>query len=473
MSDLNVLFLFSDEHRRDALGCYGHPLVHTPNLDALAAKGTRFTNAYTSSPVCVPARASMASGEYVFATRCWSNSQAYQGTPISWGHQLQAQGRRVDSIGKLHYRSAEYDNGFDNELLPLYIRDGKGWIKGLLRDHEAVIDCSGYADQIGPGDDGYTRYDVGVTDAACDWLADKNNIAKGKPWALFVSWLRPHYPLTCPQKFYDMYPLDKMDQARFTSDEQQSDHPVTKTIKRNFNYDDYFTDHTRQIARASYYGLCSFLDDQIGQVIAALKTTGQFDNTMIIYTSDHGDHNGDRGLWTKMTLYDESAAIPMIISGPGVPQNKIVSTLASLVDIYPTILSATGVADDSSSRPGIALQELASREDFDRPVLSEYHDGGSPIGMFMLRNARWKYNYYPGYAPELFDMQEDPDELTDLGESGDHAEVLDYCHRQMLALVDPEEANTQAFADQAAKIEELGGSEAVLRSEEFDFTPVG
>jgi choline-sulfatase len=472
MSKMNVLFLFSDEHRRDALGCYGHSLVRTPNLDKLSVRGTRFSNAYTSSPICVPARASMAAGEYVYKTRCWSNAQAYQGEPKSWGHRLQAQGHRVDSIGKLHYRGKEFDNGFDNEILPLYIQNGVGWIKGLLRDHESVLDCSGYAKDIGPGENSYTAYDLGVTREACNWLANTRNTTADKPWALFVSWLRPHYPLTCPTDFYNLYPLDSLDNARFTDPSQLPGHPVLKTIRHNFDYDRYFTEETRQIARASYYGLCSFLDYQVGRVMAALEASGQAQNTLIIYTSDHGDHNGDRGLWTKMTLYDESAAVPMIIAGPGVPENKVVSTLASLVDIYPTILSAVGAGDDAKKRPGIALQTLANSDDFERPILSEYHDGGSPTGMFMLRNKRWKYNYYPGYAPELFDMQGDPDELTNLAASEAHADILLDCHRQMLTLVDPEAANKLAFADQAAKIEELGGVEAVMNSGEFDFTPV-
>ena len=469
MSNQNVLFLFSDEHRRDALGCYGHAQVKTPNLDQLAARGTRFINAYTSSPICVPARASLAAGEYVHETRCWSNAQAYQGDPESWGHRLQSQGHRVDSIGKLHYRGKEYDNGFDNEILPLYIRNGMGWIKGLLRDHEAVLDCSGYAAEIGPGDNSYTQYDLGVTREACGWLNNKKNTDSDKPWALFVSWLRPHYPLTCPPEFYELYPLNELDDARFT---QQQLHPVVQRIRRNFDYDNYFTPETRQVARASYYGLCSFLDHQVGQVLAALEASGQADNTLIIYTSDHGDHNGDRGLWTKMTLYDESTAVPMIISGRGIAQGKAVSTLASLVDIYPTILSAAGADDDGKGRPGIALQTLAYNDDFDRPILSEYHDGGSPTGMFMLRDARWKYNYYPGYAPELFDMLTDPDELIDLGESAPHVDIRAQCYAQMQTLVDPEAANELAFADQAERIEELGGVEAVLNSDEFDFTPV-
>ncbi len=174
-----------------------------------------------------------------------------------------------------------------------------------------------------------------------------------------------------------------------------------------------------------------------------------------------------------MTMYDESAGVPMIIAGPNIPEGKIVETLASLVDIYPTILQATGASDDQKLRPGIALQELAKREDFDRPILSEYHDGGSPTGMFMLRTARWKYNVYPGYSPELFDMKNDPDELIDQSSSPAYSEVRARCHDQMLELVDPESANRLAFDDQAERIEELGGVDAILNSTEFDFTPAG
>jgi len=473
MNGLNVLFLFSDEHRRDALGCYGHELVKTPNLDRLASRGTLFENAYTSSPICVPARASLACGEYVNRTRCWSNAQAYQGQPKSWGHVLQQHGHRADSIGKLHYRGSEFNNGFDNEILPLDIHNGIGWIKGLLRNHESVLDCSSYAAQIGPGNDGYTDYDLGVTREACDWLTGTGRSTTEKPWALFVSWLRPHYPLTCPGEFYNLYPPEQMDKARFTDQSQLPAHPVLKTVRKNFDYDSHFNARTRQVARASYYGLCSFLDYQVGQVLQALERSGQAENTLVIYTSDHGDHNGDRGMWTKMTLYDESAGIPMIISGPGIPTGKVASTLCSLVDIYPTILSAVGIAnDDHDSRPGIDLGTLAGNPEFDRPILSEYHDGGSPTGMFMLRSARWKYNYYPGYDPQLYDMENDPGELVDLGLSPDHLQIRAHCHELMSTLVDPDAANRLAFDDQGELIESLGGVDAILQSEEYDFTPV-
>ena len=469
---MNVLFLFSDEHRRDAAGCYGHSLVQTPNLDKLAQRGTRFDCAYTTSPVCVPARASMATGQYVHKTRCWSNAQAYDGTPNSFGHRLQQQDIPVSSIGKLHYRGKEFDNGFDEELLPLYIKDGKGWIKGLLRNHEAVLDCSSYAAEIGPGNDQYTDYDIGVTREACRWIKDHSNNASDQNWVLFVSWLRPHYPLTCPQEYYELYPLDEMDHARFRSREAHSAHPVTKQLRESFDYDRYFTEETRQIARASYYGLCSFLDAQLGVVLDALESSGQVDNTLIIYTSDHGDHNGDRGMWTKMTLYDESAAIPMIIAGPGICEGHSCQTPTSLVDIYPTILQATGVEDTNEDKPGIPLQRLAESSTQERSVLSEYHDGGSPTGMFMLRTKDWKYNVYPGYEPELFDMKNDPDELNNVAGQEAYQEAEQICAVELSQIVDAERENTIAFADQAKVIEQLGGVDAILRSQEFDFTPV-
>ena len=474
MRPANVLILFSDEHRRDALGCAGHPQVRTDNLDGLARRGTRFTRAYTPSPICVPARASLATGRYVHETRCWSNAQAYHGQPRGWGHVLRDHGIRVESIGKLHYRGSDTNNGFEREILPLHVRDGDGWVRGLLRDHEAVLDCSHYVRDIGPGESSYTDYDTEVTRTACEWLRGPTAAGGDRPWTLFVSWLRPHYPLRCPKPFYDLYPLDRMDRARFTAAGERSVHPVTSALRRNFDYDRWFTDETRQVARASYYGLCSFLDHQVGQVLEALNEGGLADDTLVIYASDHGDHNGDRGLWTKMTLYDESAGIPMIVAGPGVPEGETVSTLTSLVDIGPTVLSAFGIADGGSGpgTPGLPLQDLAAGRHAGRAVMSEYHDGGSPTGMFMLRTPRWKYNAYPGYAPELYDMENDPSELNDLAPDPAAANVLAECDRRLRLLVDPERENRRAFDDQAALIERLGGAEAILRSNEFDFTPI-
>ena len=167
----NVLIIISDEHRKDALGCTGHPIVKTPNLDSLAARGTIFENAYTPSPICVPARAAMACGDYVHNIGCWDSATPYRGVPRSWMHKLRDGGIEVTSIGKLHFRSSEDDNGFSREILPMHVVDGVGWPVGLLRkDPPSFGAAPELAANVGAGASTYTDYDQAITEAACDWL---------------------------------------------------------------------------------------------------------------------------------------------------------------------------------------------------------------------------------------------------------------------------------------------------------------
>ena len=472
MKQPNVLIIMTDEHRRDALGCYGHALVRTPALDRLAARGTRFTNAYTPSPICVPARAALATGRHVNENRCWSNAQPYRGQMPSWGHRLIEAGHRCLSIGKLHYRSGDDSNGFEEERFPLHVRGGVGWARGLLRKEEAVFGTADFAEAIGPGGDAYTDFDRRVCASAVDWLRGEGARSHDKPWALFVSFVRPHYPLTCPEEFYRLYAIERIDPPRPAGPGEA--HPVIAAMRRFMNYDDYFDDETRLVARASYYGLCSFVDDLAGQVLAALEASGAADDTLVLYVSDHGELLGDHGMWTKCVMYEDSAAIPMILAGPGVPEGAVCGTPASLIDVFPTVIEAVGLAvhDEDADLPGRSLAGLASSPDEDRTILSEYHDGGSVTGMFMVRHGRWKYVHYPGFAPQLFDLANDRLEERDLGCSPDHAEIRDACLAAMKEIVDPEEANASAFADQAVRIAELGGREGILALEDYDFTPV-
>src|ERR1044072_6271008 len=175
MKTTNLLFILSDEHNKRVLGCYDHPMVRTPNLDALAARGTRFTNAYTNCPICVPARASFATGRYVHEHRCWDNAIAYDGRIPSWGHRLMAQGHRVTSIGKLHYLDSDpHRNGFDEEILPLHIVNGVGDLLGLIRDELPVRPGSKkLGPEAGRGEFEYTRYDREIAAATRRWLENE------------------------------------------------------------------------------------------------------------------------------------------------------------------------------------------------------------------------------------------------------------------------------------------------------------
>ncbi len=475
MSKRNCLIIMSDEHSRELMSCYQNSIVQTPNLDKLAARGVRFTNAYTPSPICVPSRASFATGRYVHETRCWTNAQPYDGSTPGWGHRLMEEGCHVTSIGKQHFRSDKDPNGFTEEILPLHVKGGIGWSRGLLRGKGQSWDkAHEFADQIGPGECSYTHYDRHVCEAACNWLRREAPKHKNTSWTLFVSFASPHYPLIVPKKYYDLYPIDKIDQPRLNRPDELSSHPVLKAVQHYMNYDDYFDEHTRLIARASYYGLCTFLDDHIGRVMRALENSRLLDDTTILYTSDHGDSLGNHGFWTKCTMYEESVAIPMFLCGPGIPQGHTNDTPVSLIDGYPTIIESCGIekSKQDSQLPGHSLIGIANGLCPERSILSEYHDGGSITGMFMVRHKHWKYIYYPGYSPQLFDLNNDPFEKSDLGEDPNFAAIRAECHRELEKIVDPDKANALAFSDQAERIKELGGAGAILASEDFDYSPV-
>jgi len=207
---VNFLVIISDEHRKDAMGCAGHPIVKTPNLDALAARGTMFTAAYTPSPMCVPTRAALATGDWVHRTGHWDSATPYAGSPRSWMHQLREAGREVVSIGKLHFRSGKDDNGFSEEILPMHVVGGVGWAIGLLRENPPPYDSAAeLAGDVGTGPSTYTDYDLAITGAAEAWLTDPKR--QQQSWAAFVSLVSPHYPLTCPEEWYNLYDPAEMD----------------------------------------------------------------------------------------------------------------------------------------------------------------------------------------------------------------------------------------------------------------------
>lgn len=475
MPPTNLLILMSDEHSRQHLGCYGNPVVRTPHLDALAARGTTFVNAYANSPICVPTRASIATGRYVHQLGCWDSAQPYRGQVPSWGHRLIRDGRRAVSVGKLHYRSDTDSNGFDEEIVPMHILKGVGWPKALLRDPlPSYPEAAGYAAEIGRGESDYTAYDRRVCRCACDWLKGAAPRSTAAPWVLFVSFVAPHYPLVAPAEFYDLYSPDDIPPPRQPDLAAADLHPAVAAVRGFFNYADHFTPETARIARTAYYGLCSFLDHHIGQVLGALEESGQAGNTRVIYLSDHGDCLGNRGMWAKSVMYEESAGVPLIMAGPDVPPNHRVATPVSHVDCYPTVIQGAGLpaAASEADLPGRSLLELAVEPAHDRAVFSEYHDGGSITGSFMIRQDRWKYIHHPGYRPELYDLRDDPHETHDRGRDPELEAVRRACDRTLRAICDPEQVNAAAFAAQRRRLAELGGEQAALALETFDYTPL-
>ena len=475
MKPSNLLFILSDEHNKRVTGCYGHPMIRTPNLDRLAARGTRFTSAYTNCPICVPARASFATGRYVHETRCWDNAIAYEGSPASWGHRLIEQGHRVTSIGKLHYKGGDArKNGFDEEILPMHIVNGVGDLLGLIRDELPRRPGSAkLGPEAGRGESDYTRYDRSIADETVKWLKESAPKHKAKPWALYAGFVSPHFPLIAPPQFYDMYPEDKVPWPDMYAQDERPRHPFIEAMRKCLCFDESFDAPMVRRAITAYFGLTSFLDDNIGKILRALEETGLAESTRIVYSSDHGDNLGTRGLWGKSTMYEESAGIPMIMAGPDVPAGKVCDTPVTLADGFPTAIQALGAKRDPRDKdlPGVSLLDIANGSVPQRTILSEYHAGGAITGSYMIRHGRFKYVHYVGMAPMLFDLAADPQERKDLGTDPAHKTTVAECEALLRKVVNPEAADRQARADQKVQIDKHGGTDAILKKGTFRYSP--
>ncbi|HQZ05973.1 MAG TPA: sulfatase-like hydrolase/transferase [Burkholderiaceae bacterium] len=472
MQAQNLLIIMDDEHNKNVLGYNGHPVVKTPHLDRLAAGGTVYANAYSSSPICVPARAAFATGKYVHDNRCWDNAIAYDGHIPSWAHMLRGAGHTATSIGKLHYTNDDVDGGFSEQIIPMHIEAGVGDLYGLIRDPLPVRHQSAdLARSIGPGESSYTRYDRDIAARTVRWLQTTGRQAHDKPWVLYASFMSPHSPLIAPPEYYALYPPKDIELPT----KRVVYHPWIKAWNDCYRFDSYFeSDEQRSIAIASYFALCSFLDANVGQIMSALEETGLIHNTRVVFLSDHGDNLGSRALWGKSTMYEESAAVPMVSFGPGVRAGAKVQTPVSHVDFFPSILQAVGAQSlTPPDLPGTSFFDLADAPyDPDRVVFSEYHAAGGVSAAYMLRKGDYKYIHYTGFVPELFDLRADPDEVNDrAGDQAMRGVLVDF-ERELNAICDPVAVDREAKRDQSALIAAHGGVQKILARGGSSYTPI-
>jgi choline-sulfatase len=473
MKPQNLLILFSDEHNPRVVGAAGHPFISTPNLDALAKRGTRFTQASTPCPICVPARASLATGRYNHEIGYWDNADPFEGKAPSWHQLLRDAGHRVVSIGKLHFRGAPGDDhGFSEERIAMHVVEGKGDLLGLNRGVDALP--RGGAKKLigmaGPGESDYTRYDRDIAAQAQIWLREEAAKYQDKPWVVFVSLVAPHFPLTAPPEHYYRYAGQDLPMPKLYSQDQRPHHPHIDEYARVVPYDAAMkgpADVRR--ALAGYFGLVSFMDEQVGKILTALGESGFADSTRVLYTSDHGDNNGARGLWGKSTFYEESVGVPMILAGEEVPAGREVSTPVSLVDVFATVQQAVGAGTSPSS--GRSLFELLKSPQADRIVFSEYHATASREAAFMVQDGRYKYLRYVSYPPQLFDRHSDPEELRDVAADPAYAPVVRRMEEALQARLDPAEVDARAKRRQAEILAANGGWRAVVKRGDLPYSP--
>jgi choline-sulfatase len=471
----NVLILMSDEHNAAVAGHEGHTQVRTPNLDRLSTMGTQFRAAYTASPICVPARASFATGLPVSTHRCWDNVLAWKGTPKGWHHELRDRGHRVASIGKLHFAGHHGDDyGLTEALLPMHVQGGTGDAQMLFRE-ASVTRPAGVrlGQEVGPGESEYTLYDRKITSEAQIWLQKIALSSPEKPWVLFVSWVAPHFPLIAPpEHFFRYVDLDIPLPKQWRHGERPNHPYVTHHIRRSC-YDEGFKG-PEQVKRAlaAYFGLTTFMDENVGKILAVLDRTDLWKSTDVLYTSDHGDNLGTRGMWGKSSMYEESARVPMIAVGEGFESGKVIDTPVSHTDVAPWVLNSTGCSEaiHSLKLPGTCLKSIVSGAHAERAVVSEFHTG-APDGFWMLRDKRYKYIHYIGFPDQLFDLVNDPEEQHDLASNDGNSGLLREFKSRLERLVDTVSTNALAHADQEAMIDQLGGRAEIAKRKAMPFTP--
>ncbi|MDG2033387.1 MAG: sulfatase-like hydrolase/transferase, partial [Rhodospirillales bacterium] len=329
--------------------------------------------------------------------------------------------------------------------------------------------------EIGPGESHYNRYDRLIADTGKQWLKDRASSPDDKPWVLYLSFVAPHFPLVVPQPYYDLYPLKGLPGRKLDPEAGYQRHPWLQRQDDFSQIDRNLSLQQRRMAVAAYFGLCTYVDALIGEVVDTLNDLGLADTTRIAYTSDHGDNVGARGMWGKSNLYQESAGIPLILSGPDVQAGDVCETPVSLLDTYQTVLQAAGLEprDEEEALNGCSWFETAGAGyDPDRIVFSEYHAASSPTGAFMIRRGDFKLNYYVDYPPEFFDLKKDPEETQNVADDPAYGARVQEYTASLRDICDPEETDRRAKDDQNDLIERFGGREAALNTGTPGATPV-
>ena len=482
MSDCpNILWIMADQLRFDYLSCYGHPHLHTPHIDALAARGVRFTNAYVQSPVCGPSRMSAYTGRYVRSHgSTWNGMPLRVGEPTLGDH-LRGAGARAVLVGKTHM-AADLEGmawlGIDPES-EIGVRVSECGFEVFERDdglhpdsprqnwsrYDDYLVAHGFASDnpwedfanSGVGDDGellsawllkHSRLPANVpeehsetaymTDRAMAFMEEAT--AKGDPWLCHLSYIKPHWPYIVPAPYHDMFDESHIVDPIRGAAERQTDHPLMQAYHSARVCQSFSRDHVREHVIPAYMGLIKQLDDNLGRLFAWMDEKGLSENTIIAFTSDHGDYMGDHWMGDKDFYHEMAVKVPLIIADPrpeaDATRGDVSDALVEMIDLAPTFMNALGCPAKPHivegrdltpllhDIPGFSRRYVISEHDYHWSDMARLLDQPQEDAhTTMIFDGRWKYVRCEGYRPVLFDLESDPHELTDLGASQDAAHV--------------------------------------------------
>jgi choline-sulfatase len=446
----NILLVMTDQHSRGVAGCYGDPIVETPHLDELALRGVLFENSYCNFPLCGPSRMCFISGKYATHIECWDNGAMLRSDIPTFAHALSRAGYDTLQCGRMEMRGPDQWHGFARRLLDDMGGGSAGTLAGAEKMHVKSIKMSG------PGKNPAQLYDKYCLEKAGDFLEEYAASDQSDPFCLVAGTALPHPPYVCPPHLFEKY-FSKVAMPDLSQQHLEQLHPYHQRYRKNSEMN-LATEFEIRRTRAAYYGLVEYLDQQVGALLQTLDKTGLRKNTLVIYTSDHGETAGQHGLFWKMSLLEGAVGVPLIFSLPGVlPEGVRRKTPVSLIDLAPT-LSETGGAPAIPGVDGASLINLLKgEEEEDRAVFSELFVSGrlsiGPSGgpARMMRRGDWKCIYYHREAPQLFNLTEDPYEMSDRSNDPACQQLLQEMLTEILSGWNPEEVIASAKSIQETR----------------------
>ena len=481
----NILFIMADQLRADYLSCYGHKDLETPHLDALAARGARFTRAYCQSPICGPSRMSFYTGRYMSSHGASWNNVPLAVDELTLGDYIRPLGLRTALVGKTHmtadlegmrrlgidpasdlgvhlaecgFEPVERDDGLHPDISADPDLAYNRWLRahgyaGANPWHDFANSAegpdgaplSGWRLRHAPlparvrPEHSETAY---MTGRAMDFIREQGE----RPWCLHLSYIKPHWPYIAPAPYHALYGPDAVPAANRHERERRNPHPVHGAFMAHEDSRSFAREEVRRAVIPTYMGLVREIDDHMGRLFAFLEAEGRMADTLIVFTSDHGDYLGDHWLGEKELFHEESVRIPLIVCDPAGRGGLVIDDPVESIDLAPTFVEAAGGEapphrlEGRSLLPLLRGGEAPARE----AAFSEtdYALRGARLALgrgvheargYMVRTGRWKYIFWEGFRPQLFDLDEDPGELADLGRDAARAGVRAELHERLFA----------------------------------------
>ena len=443
----NILLVMCDQLSALHTSPYGNHAVLTPNLGALAARGTTFVNHYCNAPLCAPSRASLFAGRLAGDIPVNDNAEELPASTPTFVHHLRASGYSTCLSGKMHFVGPDQLHGFEERLTTDIYPADFSWTQRWLPE-DGPLKRTGnpppgagtrtqspmtkMVAEAGPVDwSAQLDYDEAVQFKALERVrryARRRGEAASRPWFLTVSFTQPHDPYAPDREHWDRYDGVDIPSPQPTPPGHQPH--ITDEWLHTWTGGDEVTPTPEQIARArrGYYGMVSYIDDKVGELLTELDRNGYSEDTIVIFTSDHGDMLGEHGLFFKRTFREASSRVPFIVAGPGVDAGSRVDAVTSLVDLYPTLLELAEVESDLTGAYPLAgaslVAALRGADATDRPAIIENNAEGTRAPTRTVVSGRLKYIHVPGYPDTLFDLAVDPGEWNDVASDPEYADAL-------------------------------------------------